>query len=368
MRWLVAISMALACGAARCDDAADAPDIVMMMHRSHQLRLDAMPLADLAGPREHRVRESFDTLVRRLRTATTIELRVVRGATVAETLQGRIVVANESLGDLTEGERLFILAHEIGHVMLGHWSEVGLLYRRWFPGRVTAELTAGVAEPLGRDASTLAHRQEFEADAFGLRAVRALGGATQEVEAALMTLGVRERTPTHPGTNQRLAALRRLEPEHLQATRCWGPSADTTSRSISEELESAVGPLRPFAAARMPACARGQVARGFERNPSVRARPAPQRLRPRAVAAPPFSGPRSRGATKARAGQLRHHDPSARRARTALMARRTVDHNGCPASVGRRTYPGPPAHARSLECAQRRRAAKGRTRCPFLDD
>lgn len=217
MRWLVAISMVLACGSARCDDVADTPDIVMVMHRSHQFRLGAMTPAVRDSPRAQRLRESFDALVRGLRAPASMELHVVRGATVAETLQGRIVVANEALGDLAEGERLFILAHEIGHVMLGHWPQVGLLYRRWIPGRVTAELTDPIAEPLGREASALAHRQEFEADAFGLRAVRALGGAEQDALAALLTLGVRARTLTHPGTNQRLAALRQAEPERLQA-------------------------------------------------------------------------------------------------------------------------------------------------------
>ena len=217
MRWLVAILVALTCGSARCDDAADEPDIVRVMHQSHQFRLDAMTPAVRDSPRTQRLRDSFDALVRRLHAPASLELHVVLGATVAETLQGRIVVANEALGDLAEGERLFILAHEIGHVMLGHWPQVGLLYRRWIPGRVTAELTDAIAEPLGREASALAHRQEFEADAFGLRAVRALGGAEQDVAAALMTLGVRERTPTHPGTNQRLAALRRAEPDRVQA-------------------------------------------------------------------------------------------------------------------------------------------------------
>ena len=217
MRWLVAISMALTCSSARCDEAADTPDIVVVMHRSQQLRLDAMTPAVRDNPRTQRLRESFGALVRNLRAPASMELHVVRGGSVAETLHGRIVVAHEALGDLAEGERLFILAHEIGHVMLGHWPQVGFLYRRWIPGRVTAELTDAIAEPLGREASALAHRQEFEADAFGLRAVRALGGAEQDALAALMTLGVRARSPTHPGTNQRLAALRRAEPELVQA-------------------------------------------------------------------------------------------------------------------------------------------------------
>ncbi len=203
----------------------------------------------------------------------------------------------------------------------------------------------------------------------------------------------------------------------------------------------AFGPLLPFAAVRMPAFAaarlpapaRGQVTGRLVGNPAVRASPAHMRLRPRAVAAPPFSGPRSRGTTEAHNAQPRHHGPSARRARTprmgpapggtttallppvvagaaqgctpvaraggsgygrrthsrcpgsscawlVLMELRAVEHIRCSASVGRRTYPGPPALAAeqagaqrpTLACAQRqppictqrRTAAKGRNQ-PF---
>ena len=165
-------------------------------------------------------------------------------------------------------------------------------------------------------------------------------------------------------------------------------------RGFSGRL-TAFGPLVPFVAACMPASARGQV------SGAVRAIPACLRLCPRAVAAPPFSGPRSRGTTEVRNGQRHQHQPSARRARTprmgpapggtttalcndrwrgttrrttggawaggsgcgrrphsrcpgssrawlVLMALRAADHIGCPASVGRRTYPGPPALARTL--------------------
>jgi hypothetical protein len=175
--------------------------------------------------------------------------------------------------------------------------------------------------------------------------------------------------------------------------------------ALDKRRRAAFGPRPVFVAARRPSSARGQVARGLQRNPSVRAGPAHQRLRPRAAAAPPFSGPRSRGATQAHNGQPRHHGPSAPRAMTprmgpapggtttallqpkvarhvsgrhwgagaggsgygrrphsrchgslrawpALMALRAVDPIGCPASVGRRAYPGPPALARSSGWAQ----------------
>jgi hypothetical protein len=173
---------------------------------------------------------------------------------------------------------------------------------------------------------------------------------------------------------------------------------------------TAFGPLLPFD---RPLCAhpsaRGQVARAD--------RTIPARLRPfpRAVAAPPFSGPRSRGTTAARNAQLHQHQPSAGTARTPrmvpapggtttallpptvtvdaqgrtpaaraggsgygrrshsrcpgslrawleLMAPRLVVHIGCSASVDRSTYPGPPALAQSLECAQRQTAPLGRKR------
>lgn len=214
MRRLVPIvlMMMLACATTHGQESPDvpaaAPDIVGVLKRSQQRRLDAMPLADAAGARARRVQDSFTILVRHLPALPPAELRVVRGDLIAETLHGRIVAANESLADLTEGTRLFVLAHELGHVMLGHWSETGLLYRKWVPGAVVPSETDPVAGPLGREGSQQAWRQEFEADAFALRTLRSLGWNERDVMAAFMQLGVRHDSATHPGTRKRVAALR----------------------------------------------------------------------------------------------------------------------------------------------------------------
>ena len=217
MRGLLIIFVALACGAAHAEDTGAAPGIVAVLHSSQQLRLDAMAAADHDGPRAQSLRESFDMLVRHLRTLPPVELRVMRGEVFAETLQGKVIVANEALADLPEGERLFALAHELGHVMLGHWAQLGLLYQKWVPGAVLQEHTDAVAAQLGADASALAHRQEFEADAFGLRTLRALGRSEQDALAVFMRLGARHDTATHPSTRKRVAALRGVEPDSLQA-------------------------------------------------------------------------------------------------------------------------------------------------------
>jgi hypothetical protein len=85
---------------------------------------------------------------------------------------------------------------------------MGLMFQKWVPGPVTQPETDAVASPLNRDASRLAYRQEFEADAFAARAMAALSGEPFDALPVFMHLGPRRDTVTHPGTQRRLAALR----------------------------------------------------------------------------------------------------------------------------------------------------------------
>jgi Zn-dependent protease with chaperone function len=196
--------MVVACAAA---STAQANDIIDVLHQSAQRRLDAMTLA-ADGPRAQTVRDTFELLRRTVAADSRVELRIVTGAPVAETLDGRVIVANEALADMPEGVRLFVLAHELGHVQQGHWRQVGDLYKRFVPGEVVQQETDRVAGPLGRAASAQAHRHEFEADAFALRALRALGRTSDEAFAAVRHQGMQQDSATHPATRKRLASLR----------------------------------------------------------------------------------------------------------------------------------------------------------------
>lgn len=202
MRWfqLTLLGLALA-GPARGED------IVDVLRRSQQMRLDAMPLA-AEGPRADAVRRSFAQLREALPADVVVELRVIAGGTLAETLHGRIIVANESLADLPEAARLFVLAHELGHVASDHWQQMGAVYRHWVPGEVTPQTTDPVANQLGREASATSHRQEFEADAYASRVLRAMGRPPQDSFAVFMSTVLQQDTATHPGTRKRIASLR----------------------------------------------------------------------------------------------------------------------------------------------------------------
>jgi Zn-dependent protease with chaperone function len=205
MRWLFVLLLVLSGSPVWCEDIAE------VLARSQQRQLDAMTEVDPAAPASQTVRKTFETLISRAGQLPPVELRVVGGAVLAETLRGRVIVVNQSLARLAEGERTFILAHELGHVVLGHWPQMVALYQTWIPGEVLQSQTDAVAPQLGREASALAHQQELEADVFGLRVLRELGHSPREAVSAFMSLGARKDSVTHPGTRKRLASLRAAE-------------------------------------------------------------------------------------------------------------------------------------------------------------
>jgi Zn-dependent protease with chaperone function len=200
--------------------AASAPahDIEGVLLRSQQVRLQTLPLAE-PGPRADLVRQSFERLRRSLGLQAEVELRVVTGPVLAEAMLGSLIVANETLADAPEGARLFILAHELGHIAANDWSAMNRLYVRWIPDEVVPEKTDPVAGPMGREASALSHQQELAADAFALRSLRRLGWSTADAIAAFMAMGQAHTydTATHPSTRKRLANLRMVPTETQSA-------------------------------------------------------------------------------------------------------------------------------------------------------
>jgi Zn-dependent protease with chaperone function len=186
-------------------------DIVQVLERSQWMRLQTYRPADAAGERAERVRASFDRLVAVMEPPRPLELRIVGGGLGAEAMLGHVIVASDTLADLPEGERLMVLAHELGHIALGHWDEMCRLYQRHVPGEVRPETTEPGAQALGADAHTQAYRHEFAADAYGYRAIRRLGFGMETVQSLMLRAPSPQDTATHPGTRRRVARLRELD-------------------------------------------------------------------------------------------------------------------------------------------------------------
>jgi Zn-dependent protease with chaperone function len=199
---------------------AAAESIGEVLHRSHQMRIQALVDVDRDSRAAVLLHESFDKLLKLRKIDMPVELRVVSGGTVAETLQGYVIVVNESLADRPEGERLFVLAHELGHVVQYHWLRMGRLYEKWVPGVVAQAHTDAVAGRLGREAVVVAHQNEFQADAYAFGVLRELGYPAGAIATFLIGMGIQYDTATHPGSRKRMAQLRHLsenggaEPHH----------------------------------------------------------------------------------------------------------------------------------------------------------
>lgn len=188
-------------------------DILAVLQRSQQMQLEALIEAqvDDADPEAQVVRRSFERVAATVDAPGEVRLLVVRGPLLAVCLMGRVIAVNVSLASMSESERAFVLAHELGHVVHGHWSQLGQLYKQYIPGEVEQSQTDAVAGVLGREASQLSHQHEYEADAFAMRLIRRLGEPDDTPLQLFQHLPMVKATATHPGTQQRVVHLRTLQ-------------------------------------------------------------------------------------------------------------------------------------------------------------
>ncbi|EHR71640.1 hypothetical protein BurJ1DRAFT_2817 [Burkholderiales bacterium JOSHI_001] len=205
--------------------------IVQVLVHSQQMRLQQCAVADPQSPASQRLRTSFERLQRLLPAAQDVRLDILQGELFAEAMLGeRAVVASEAVGELPEGERLMLLAHELGHLALGHAQALGALYLRFIPGAVKPETTDPVARELAESAHALSHQQEFEADAYGFTQLRALGFGLDSAWSMLTRQGVNFDSATHPGTRRRIAQLRSLDSRLNQPGLAVAPAAALAGR------------------------------------------------------------------------------------------------------------------------------------------
>lgn len=188
--------------------------ILDVLDRSQSLRLAQLAPVDPSDARARVLQASFQQVlsVADGLGARPVSLLVVQGPVVAETFHGRIIVVNADVAARPEGERLFVLAHELGHVVHADWAAVGSVYQRHIPAEVLQSRTDAVAALLGREMSALSHEQELSADGYALQLIGRLGHGMEAAVATFTRYGVQVDSATHPGTRKRIAALRLSAP------------------------------------------------------------------------------------------------------------------------------------------------------------
>ncbi len=208
--------------------------IAEVLQRSQLQRLALRPAAELDGEAAERVRASFERLRGMDAAVADVELVLVGGELYAEAIfASRKLAVSTAAGLLPEGERSLMIAHEMGHLRLGHWGLLSALYRHHIPGEVKPETTEPVARALAADAQQLSYRQEYEADGYGYEMVRRLGFGLDNAFGLLTRQGLQFDSPTHPGTRRRLAALRVLDGRISFAIRAPGEGESLAARPVA---------------------------------------------------------------------------------------------------------------------------------------
>lgn len=193
---------------------APAQGIAEVLRQSQQQRLARFDPADLQREEARRLQATWARLNALLaeQGLAPADLHLVAGGLFAEARFGQLAVAaGLGVGELPEGERAMVLAHELGHLHLGHWEALRALYQQHIPGAVRPDTTDAVAGALGQAAHALSHEQELAADAFGLALLHRLGFDATDACSLLLRQGVQPDTATHPATRKRVAQLRWLD-------------------------------------------------------------------------------------------------------------------------------------------------------------
>jgi Zn-dependent protease with chaperone function len=69
----------------------------------------------------------------------------------------------------SDTELMFFLSHELGHIMLMHRARITRVYKKYWPGELTRQLTDNMSLEMRNELSSVHKQTELEADEFAVR-------------------------------------------------------------------------------------------------------------------------------------------------------------------------------------------------------
>jgi Zn-dependent protease with chaperone function len=148
------------------------------------------------------IQSDFNELLRVADVKEPVELVVTDAAVIGQAFPGRVVVVTAELAQVSRARRLFVLSHELGHVVEDHLKAS---FKRL--GQLLDSHLEDFDEALKR-LSPLLHEQEFGADQYAASMLRRMGLSPQEGGEVLGFLMDVPATLTHPAVADRLQRLR----------------------------------------------------------------------------------------------------------------------------------------------------------------
>jgi Zn-dependent protease with chaperone function len=163
------------------------------------------------NPQRQQIEADITAFVQTVPAAAEVRFEVQDCVMDGQLYNGKTIVLSARLARLPQPQRFFIIAHEYGHHQLDHQMVMGgLLARIAGHRRDEAASVPGVTE--------LAHRTEFEADAYAVRLMHMNGMDPDEAALLFDGLGAGKDNATHPAFGRRAQAIRDVRASLVPAT------------------------------------------------------------------------------------------------------------------------------------------------------
>jgi Zn-dependent protease with chaperone function len=171
--------------------------------------IEASPAGCKAVPTSHAQRQVMEADVARFKqrvpSAAAVAFQVLDCESDGFVYQGQTVVLSTRLARMNPQQRFFIIAHEMGHLTLGHHGAM-----RSFVARIVDQQRdeAKARAQLASSLSAISHRHELDADAHAVRTMRAAGLDPEQAALIFDSIGDDRDNNTHPSARRRAAAIR----------------------------------------------------------------------------------------------------------------------------------------------------------------
>ena len=172
-------------------------------------QLEASPSGCTAVAEQHPQRRLIENDIAEFKKVTAVPAGVdfqVMDCTVDGFVhKGRTIVVSTRMSRLSTPQRFFILAHELGHLKLGHHMAISSFVAR-VVGSSPDESAARAAIAAGLAA--VSHRAELDADAFAVRVMRDAGHDPEHAARLFDSIGEGHDNATHPSAGRRARSIR----------------------------------------------------------------------------------------------------------------------------------------------------------------
>lgn len=159
-------------------------------------------------PRSQLLQVEFTALLKLTGVTTPVRLIVTKSSLIAQAFPGRVVAVNLEIAGVPKAQRTFIMAHELGHVLMDHFGS--LLHVIDDQERALAVL--GLADAIALNSlSLLSHSNEFSADTFASNCVLKLNLSVSDAIKFFEPFESQPESSSHPAVAERLRRLAFLD-------------------------------------------------------------------------------------------------------------------------------------------------------------